>query len=311
MKNFNQRVFTTLANKIKFVSFLVICFVFLTLAVSAQTTIVNYNFNDAVAGSPCNPGTVTNASGSTSIFSTSAASCTTPAGVATTGTAYAANTPGTAVSISNFANGGTQYFQFQLNGVSSFKDYLLYVQLRGSNTGATSVAVQYSLDGTMFTTFSNIMTTTSFAAYPVDLSAVDSIEGKPTIYIRLLGSNTAGTTGTTGTFAIDNFQIAATPTGSTAAGVNVSGNVVSQAGKGIWRASVILSGGSLKSPIHATTDFDGNFNFADVPAGETYIISVSVKGFKFDQTDIVVNLSEDFNQAHFVGTPKTRVGGLK
>lgn len=98
---------------------------------------------------------------------------------------------------------------------------------------------------------------------------------------------------------------------TTAAGVNLSGNVVSEIGKGIWRASVMLSGGSLKSPIYTTTDFDGNFNFADVPAGETYVLSVSVKGYKFDQTNILVNLSEDFNQAHFIGTPKSRVGGLK
>ncbi len=99
--------------------------------------------------------------------------------------------------------------------------------------------------------------------------------------------------------------------GTTAAGASLSGRVATESGRGIWRATLVLTGGTLEGPVYAVTDFYGNYNFNDIPAGETYALSVFVKGYKFNQTSIVVNLNEDVTDAHFIGTPKQRIGGLK
>jgi hypothetical protein len=88
----------------------------------------------------------------------------------------------------------------------------------------------------------------------------------------------------------------------TAAGVRLSGRVVTESGDGIGRAKIMLFGGSLTEPVFAVTDFEGNYSFSDIPAGETYTLSISVKGYKFNQAIIVVNLNEDVTNAHFIGT---------
>ena len=113
------------------------------------------------------------------------------------------------------------------------------------------------------------------------------------------GNNTAADVTTTVTAA------------PTAAGVNLSGRVATETGRGIWRASIMLSGGSLENPVYAVTDFDGNYKFYDIPAGETYVLSVVVKGYKFNQTSILVNLNEDYDKANFIGIPKQKTGTIR
>lgn len=114
-----------------------------------------------------------------------------------------------------------------------------------------------------------------------------------------------------GTIQLDNLLINQIPAGPSAAGASLSGRVATESGRGIWRATLVLTGGTLEGPVYAVTDFYGNYNFNDIPAGETYALSVFVKGYKFNQTSIVVNLNEDVTDAHFIGTPKQRIGGLK
>ncbi len=93
----------------------------------------------------------------------------------------------------------------------------------------------------------------------------------------------------------------------TAANVSLGGRVATESGRGIWRATVVLTGGSLEGPVYVVTDYEGNYKFYDIPAGGTYVLSVFVKGYKFNQTSIVVNLNEDFTEAHFTGTPKQKI----
>jgi hypothetical protein len=100
-------------------------------------------------------------------------------------------------------------------------------------------------------------------------------------------------------------------TAPTAAGVRLSGRVATATGRGIMRATVVLTGGSLEGAVYATTDFEGNYNFSDIPAGETYVLSVFVKGYKFDQTSIFVNLNEDYDKGNFIGTPKQKIRIIK
>jgi hypothetical protein len=110
---------------------------------------------------------------------------------------------------------------------------------------------------------------------------------------------------------LDNILINPILAAPTAAGVSLGGQVSTASGRGIWRATVVLTGGSLEAPVYAVTDYEGNYNFYDIPAGETYVLSVFVKGYKFNQTSIVVNLDDDFTEAHFTGTPKQKIGTVK
>jgi len=182
---------------------------------SPQATIlVNYNFNDAIAGSmPCNPGTVTTTVGVSSIFTTSTGTCTTPTGTATTPTAFTQNAIGPAVSITGFAADATQFFQFQLGGqfLPRFGSYMVYFQGLRSGSGPSSATLQYSTDGTTFTNFQTVTVptnaTVTFDAFNFDLSSITALNNQPNVYFRIVGS---GGSSNNGTFRIDNFQVQAT-----------------------------------------------------------------------------------------------------
>jgi hypothetical protein len=249
-----------------------------------QTVLVNYDFASAVAGTPCTASALTTAGGVTSNFTTGGTgggTCTTPAGTAATAPpAFVANAANQAVSLTSFAAGSSNFFQFQLSGVGAYKDYMLFFQAQRSGTGPVNADVQYSLDGTTFTTFQTVNPGNGvFAAFNIDLSAVSAIEGQPTVYFRILGT---GGTGAAGTFRIDNFQVQASPAATTAANVSVSGRVTTASGVGIRNARVTLTdqGGVARS---ALTNSMGYYSFDQLASGQSYVASVTAKGYAFDQ----------------------------
>lgn len=269
----------------------------------AQTVLVNYSFNDAVAGTtPCNPGTFDTAAGVTSTFTTSTGTCTTPGGNSTTANAFVQNsTAGQAVSITGFAAGSTQYFQFQLSNTSAYSSYQVYFQTARSGTGPTSATLQYSTDGTNFTDFQTVSPPATgnplvLQDFRFDLSGVTALNGKPTVYFRIAASNG---TSANGTFRIDNFQVQAT-TSATASGATISGRVTVSSGKGIPKARLTLTD-SNGNAITTFTDRRGNFQFNEVPTGQTYVLSVkSTRNFEFAESTKVISLSEDLDGVNFV-----------
>ena len=80
-------------------------------------------------------------------------------------------------------------------------------------------------------------------------------------------------------------------TAPTAGPVTVSGKVVDQSGQGISNARVSLTDES-GSTFSAVTNTAGNFTITEVPSGETYILNVSHKRYRF--TSQVIGLSEDY-----------------
>jgi len=175
---------------IKNLSFFAIATVFLLLVsaafssqVSAQTVLVNYDFASAVAGTPCTAAPLTTASGITSTFTTGGTgggTCTTPAGTAATAPpAFVANAANQSVSLTSFATGSTNFFQFQLSGGDGFRDYMLFFQLQRSGTGPLNADIQYSTNGTTFTTFQTVNPGNGvFAAFNIDLSAMTTFRSK-------------------------------------------------------------------------------------------------------------------------------------
>lgn len=270
------------------------------LNAQAQTVLVNYDFASAVAGTPCTASPLTTAAGVTSTFTTGGTgggTCTTPAGTAATAPpAFVANAANQSVSLTSFAAGSSNFFQFQLNGVSTYQDYMLFFQSQRSGTGPVNADVQYSTNGTTFTTFQTVNPGNGvFAAFNIDLSAVTAIENQPTVYFRILGT---GGTGAAGTFRIDNFQAQAMNV--SAAGVSVGGRVITASGNGISGVTVSINGGSLAEPIYARTSPFGYYTFEGIPAGQTYILTISSKTYTFNPASRAVNVQDSLTDVDFV-----------
>lgn len=95
------------------------------------------------------------------------------------------------------------------------------------------------------------------------------------------------------TYAPGNIQV-----GSTAAGVEVSGRVVTPEGRGIRNARVIMTDSTGAQRIATTSSF-GIYRFTDVEAGNTYSFTVSSKQYRF--TPRILNVVDSLTDFDFVG----------
>jgi CSLREA domain-containing protein len=91
----------------------------------------------------------------------------------------------------------------------------------------------------------------------------------------------------------------------TAATVSLSGQVLTANGGGIMNIRLSLTD-SLGNVRTATTDASGNYQFDDVQAGETYILTAEGKNYTFSQPLQVLNINEETNQVNFIGSVKKR-----
>lgn len=216
MKNLTQKILSNLVGKIGIISLMAICLVMFNSSVKAQQTLlVNYDFADAVAGTPCTATPLKTAANVTSIFTsggTDGGVCKTWFGQesrieATIGNAFVFNEDGNlSVSLNRSGDDLTAYFQFQLNGVSAFRSYKLYFQ----RVRQSAIDIQYSIDGNNFTSFTQIPASLFPDDFPpviVDLSSITAINNQPTVYFRLVGKSNQNSFLS---LTIDNFQVQAT-----------------------------------------------------------------------------------------------------
>ncbi len=82
------------------------------------------------------------------------------------------------------------------------------------------------------------------------------------------------------------------------AGVSVSGRVTTESGRGIRNAVLTLSGTDGVRRVARTGSF-GYYRFEDVPAGETYILSIATKRFTFSNPTRVISAADDVTDADF------------
>ena len=115
-----------------------------------------------------------------------------------------------------------------------------------------------------------------------------------------IGQAIAGTANSS-PFAIQSGFFNAAPVAPTAASVSVAGKVITDDGRGLRNARVVLTDAIGNSRTALTTSF-GYYRFDDVAAGQTYIISVASKRFQFAPQ--VITVSEEINALDF-----TAVGG--
>jgi len=225
---------------------------FFTIGARAQTTIVNYDFN---SGSSYAALTATRATNITSVV-TSSETYTSYAGTATGSSAFTQNTTsGNTIAMVNSNGTNTRYFQFQLGGsaLSTYSDYKIYYQAQRSGTGATTLKLSYSTNGSTYTDFPTTGSpgNGSFSEITFDLSSISTIDKSANLYFRLYASGASGT----GTLRVDNFQVSATPaptvvapTVTTAAAtavatnsVTLGGNVINNGGETLTARGIIYS----------------------------------------------------------------------
>ena len=158
----------------------------------------------------------------------------------------------------------TYSFGHCVSGVAnSFRTVMSYA---GSECGASTPRRAY---------FSN--SSVNFMSQPTGTGARDN---------ALTINNTA--------LAFSQFRNSVAPT---AASVSVAGRVLDSKGRGVSGAVVSITGAD--SSIRATrTNSFGYFYFADVRAGETYIIDIQHKRYQFDPQ--VVNVFEQLSGLNFV-----------
>lgn len=88
----------------------------------------------------------------------------------------------------------------------------------------------------------------------------------------------------------------------TAANVVVSGRVLTANGRGIRNVQITVTFPTGETRATRSSSF-GYYRFADIPAGDTYIFSVSAKNYVFDQPIQIRNPGDDTQDVDFVAAP--------
>ena len=99
--------------------------------------------------------------------------------------------------------------------------------------------------------------------------------------------------------AIDDLSVTALGS-STAAAANIGGRIANASGRGLANVRVVLSGGNLGEPRYAFTNPFGYYRFEDVTAGQTYVLGVMAKRYRFTNPVRVLNLGEDLADVDFI-----------
>lgn len=89
----------------------------------------------------------------------------------------------------------------------------------------------------------------------------------------------------------------------TASSANVGGRVVNGSGNGLAGVSVKISGGELSEPVYVVTNPFGYFNF-EVPAGQTYIVTVQSKQYHFANPSQIVSVTDNVADLSFIANEK-------
>jgi Carboxypeptidase regulatory-like domain len=117
-----------------------------------------------------------------------------------------------------------------------------------------------------------------------------------------IGQPVAGTNSTKTPFAVRGGFFTPAPFGVTAAPAKISGRISTADGYGIPKVSVTMtnSSGSLRTTLSSSF---GYYSFDDVPVGDVYILSVSVKQFQFSENVRVIFVLQD-TDVNFIADPK-------
>ena len=86
---------------------------------------------------------------------------------------------------------------------------------------------------------------------------------------------------------------------TTAAGVSLSGRVMTAEGAGIRNARVVISGESLPEPRIVTTGSFGYYSFDGLQSGQTYVVTVNSQRYTFTVPSRVITLVDNLTDVDF------------
>ncbi|MGB7068146.1 MAG: carboxypeptidase-like regulatory domain-containing protein [Pyrinomonadaceae bacterium] len=89
----------------------------------------------------------------------------------------------------------------------------------------------------------------------------------------------------------------------TAAGLSISGRVITSHGRGIRNAFVTISGRNLITPISTVTGTFGFYNFEGLPAGNTYVVTVGARRFTIREPSRSITPFDNVSGMNFVAEP--------
>lgn len=126
--------------------------------------------------------------------------------------------------------------------------------------------------------------------------AADSPNSPFAVY-GLIGQPVAGPAARNGAIGVSSGMLSGNVL-PTAAGVSVSGRVMTPEGRGLLNAVITITGpdGATRNTM---TSGRGNFQFNDVAVGETYVISVRSRRFSF--TPQAISITDNLMGIDFVG----------
>ena len=90
----------------------------------------------------------------------------------------------------------------------------------------------------------------------------------------------------------------------TSAEASIGGRVTTANGSGIRNAIVKLTGGRLTEPRYVATGSFGSYAFDGLAVGETYVIQVSAKRFRFAQPSRIFTLQDNVTDMDFTANPQ-------
>jgi len=116
------------------------------------------------------------------------------------------------------------------------------------------------------------------------------------LYVDDDSAGMAGSIANGWTLIID--SIAPTP-----AVANICGRVITNDGRGIGKAYLMINGGYLSAPLIASSNPFGYFCFADMYVGQTYMIAANSKRYRFKKDVHFAVLLDEINDIQFVAVP--------
>jgi subtilisin-like proprotein convertase family protein len=90
----------------------------------------------------------------------------------------------------------------------------------------------------------------------------------------------------------------------TSAEASISGRVTTANGSGIRNAIVKLTAGRLTEPRYVATGAFGSYMFDGLAVGETYVLQVSAKRFRFAQPSRIFTLQDNVTDMDFTANPQ-------
>lgn len=85
-----------------------------------------------------------------------------------------------------------------------------------------------------------------------------------------------------------------------AANSSISGRVTTQSGRGLGKAVITVSGGTLAAPVVLRTNPFGYYEAEGLEVGQTYTVTIEAKGMTFAKPTRIISLQDSITDADFV-----------